>query len=420
MEFADASLHSIPPEQRAMLIRLSHEARQELDTVILPFYENRAIDHENGGFYGRIDANGVPVRGASKGAVLNTRLLWTFSRVYRLNGDPYALRLLERALEQVRDHFWDAQYGGVFWTLDASGGVEVTHKDTYAQSFAIYALAEHHLATGDEESKASACHLFELLDARAYDRKRGGFVPALRRSWRPGWRQLLRRPEAWVKTQNLHVHLLESFTPLYGIWPDAALQARLGELVSLHIDVMYDPARAAFRPDFSRDWKPTKPGHSYGHDIETAWLLWLAVCALRAEDRKQNARAIALAVADQIIAHGMLDDGQVVFAAEEGHWMEELNWWVQAEAIVGFLHAYELSANASYLTAAGRVWDFVRANLSDPDIGEWQAGSGDAGRAHERMGMWKGPYHNGRACVEIIERCDKLLATGVPNSTTDV
>jgi mannobiose 2-epimerase len=46
-------------------------------------------------------------------------------------------------------------------------------------------------------------------------------------------------------------------------------------------------------------------------------------------------------------------------------------WWVSAEAMVGFYNAFQLTKHAQFLDAVKNTWTFIQKNLIDTQQGEW-------------------------------------------------
>ncbi len=258
---------------------------RELTEGILPYWLSRAVDERHGGFVGRIDEDDVPHPDAPKGAVLNARILWTFSAAARALGDtPGAARYraaADRALRFVRECLVDPVYGGVYWMVDADGAPRDARKHVYAQAFAIYALSEHHRATGADESLREAVALFDLVERHAHDAEHGGYEEAFTREW--GRLDDVRLSEVDAdarKSMNTHLHVLEAYAALYRVWPDPRLRDRLAEVVERFLDRIVDARTGHLRLFFDGDWTPTSDAVSYGHDVEASWLLLDAVDAL--------------------------------------------------------------------------------------------------------------------------------------------
>jgi mannobiose 2-epimerase len=407
---AEATLSSLPT-----MAALRAELKRELVDRILPYWMHQAVDERSGGFAGLIHENGESERDAPKGCILNARILWTFSAAYAALGDAALLAMAIRAVRYFSLHFLDPTHGGVFWMVDATGKPADERKHVYAQAFAIYAFAEHHRATGDTASLRQAVAIFKLVEAHAHDRVFGGYEEAFSREWIALDDVRLSYEDVKApKSMNTHLHLLEAYTTLFRVWPDALLRTRLTELVELFLDTIVGErgGGAHAQQFFLKDWVPVERIVSIGHDIETSALVLAAADALGDAARRRRARDMALRLATSVLATGYdVEHGGLFMGRDASNALDtDKEWWQQAEAIVGFVNAYSESGNEAYLDAANGTWSFTRRFLRDLDGGEWHRRVNREGRTvvgFEKVGPWKCPYHNARACLEIMARVDR-------------
>lgn len=407
---------------RNILASLRAGALHELTQHILPYWAARMVDHEQGGFLGRIDGHDRVHPEAPKGAVLNARILWTFAAVARVLDDDAVRRLADRAYRYLLNRFWDPEHGGVYWTLQADGHPLDANKQTYAQAFAIYALAEYHRLTGDAEAKARAIRLFDLIEQHTVDAVHDGYVEVFDRAWHVlEGVPLSEKDLAAPKSMNTHLHVLEAYTNLLRIWPAATLRERLRGLLQRFLDTIVDPQTHHLRLFFKDDWMPVSDTISFGHDIEASWLLVEAAGVLGDPDLLAATRAVALRIADATLSDGIDADGGVLNeASPAGVFDDDKHWWPSAEAVVGLLDAYQLSGEARYVEAAAATWAFIQRVLVDREGGEWffrVSRDGVPYRKEDKAGLWKCPYHNSRACLEIMARVDQIAA-GLPVSSS--
>ena len=155
---------------------MKQEMQDVLQNNILRFWLDKMQDQEHGGFYGRIDGSGVLHPEAEKGAILNARILWSFSAAYRVLGNQEYLDAATRAKDYIIEHFIDKEYGGVYWSLDYKGEPLDTKKQFYAIGFAIYGLTEYARATGDREALEYALDLYDCIEEHAFDREHNGYI----------------------------------------------------------------------------------------------------------------------------------------------------------------------------------------------------------------------------------------------------
>lgn len=362
------------------------------------------VDHERGGFYGRIDGEGKLFRDAPKGVVLNARILWTFSAAYRLLGKEAYLSMARRAYDYLVKHFIDPRFGGVYWEVDCEGRVLNRKKQTYAQGFALYGFSEYHRATGCPEALERAIAFFRLIE-RCRDKEKGGYLEAYAEDWSPIEDvRLSEKDENEIKTMNTHLHILEPYTNLYRIWPDEELKEAQVRLIALFSDRIIDKQSAHLNLFFDEDWRIGRKAVSYGHDIEAAWLLYEASEVLGDTAWMARSKAGLFRIADAA-REGLLSDGSMAYEWKEGELDAERHWWVQAEAVVGYMYAWKLSGDAEYRKLAEGLWRYIREQLVDKENGEWywsRLRDGSVNRQDDKAGFWKCPYHNSRMCMEMI------------------
>jgi len=397
---------------------MQQEFKKEL-AAILDYWIRYTRDEANGGFYGQIGNDNSVVASAPKGAVLNARILWSFAAAYNLeaegfNADGRYLDMAGRAYEYIVRHFADPDYGGVYWTVDASGYPLDTKKQVYAIAFTIYAFSEFFMASGLEAAKDHAVRLYRDLLEHACDRQRGGYYEAFGRQWEAISDLRLSDKDAnEQKSMNTHLHVLEAFTNLYRIWPDDGLRDRILDLLHDFTAYIIDEETGHLKLFFDEGWNSRSQLVSYGHDIEAAWLLLEAAEVIRDEDWTARMKALAVKMA-LAAAEGLDIDGALCYEKDlaSGHFVAEKHWWVQAEAMVGFFNAWQISADPGFLELSKRIWGFVKMRIIDHQHGEWFWGVFPNGRpmvSEDKVGLWKCPYHNSRALIELIRRWDAQL-----------
>ena len=379
---------------------------------ILPFWLEKTIDRENGGFYGRIDGHGVLHKEAEKGAILNARILWTFSAAYRVLRKPEYLEAVTRAKDYVIAHFYDKEFGGTYWSLDYLGQPKDTKKQFYAIGFMIYGLSEYARATGDKEALDYAIRLFDTIESHSFDRENNGYIEACTREWGEIADMRLSDFDAnYPKSQNTHLHIIEPYTNLFRVWKDERLERALRNLINIFTDHILNPETHHLDLFFENDWT-RGAGHleSYGHDIECSWLMHEAALVLGDKDVLAKVEPVVQMVA-KASEKGLNADGSMIHEAnlDTGHVDDDLHWWVQAETVVGFFNIYQYFGDETALDKAERCWQYIKDNLIDRENGEWywsRHADGTLNTDDDKAGFWKCPYHNGRMCLEIIERTE--------------
>ena len=406
--------------ERERLAEFRGRVEGEWRERIAPFWLEHAPDGGHGGFRGLITNDLRVEERADKGAVLNARILWTFSRAFRLYGVPSFRRMAERAHAYLAAHFTDRAHGGVFWTVDYKGRPADARKRTYAQAFALYGLTEFHDAAGGREALDAAFRLFRLLETRGHDRAHEGYFETFERDWAVAADQRLSEvDEDEKKSMNTHLHVLEAYAALARATGDGEVRARLRALVEIFLAHIVHPSGSHLRMFFDETWACKSSRRSFGHDIEASWLLCEAAGVLGDAELSARVRCAALKLAQSVSAAGLDADGGLLYEADaQGHLTDtDKHWWPQAEAVVGFLNAYQLGGGEHFLEAAAHVWAFVERRLLDREHGEWFWKTSRAGRpARElpKVSLWKCPYHNGRMCFEAVRRLDEIAAAAGP------
>ena len=392
------------------LVLFKKEMQDVLTGNILPFWIDKMVDHENGGFYGRIDGHGNLHADAEKGGILNARILWTFSAAYRVLGKSEYLEMATRAKDYIIAHFIDREYGGTYWSLDYTGNPKDTKKQFYAIGFMIYGLSEYVRATGDKEALDYAIQLFECIEEHSLDVIYNGYIEACTREWGEIADMRLSVLDAnYPKSQNTHLHIIEPYANLYRVWKDERLEKALRNMINIFTDKILNPETNHLDLFFEKDWT-RGAGHleSYGHDIECSWLMHEAALVLGDAEVLKKVEEIVPLVA-KASEKGLNPDGSMIHEAnlDTGHVDDDLHWWVQAEAVVGFYNIYQHFGDESALDKSLQCWQYIKDNLIDYEGGEWywsRRPDGTLNLDDDKAGFWKCPYHNGRMCLEIIER----------------
>ena len=417
---------------------MKQEMQDVVENNILRFWLDKMVDDEHGGFYGRIDGSEVLHPEAEKGAILNARILWSFSAAYRVLGNPEYLEAATRAKDYIIDHFIDKEYGGVYWSLDYLGNPLDTKKQFYAIGFAIYGMSEYARATGDREALECALQLFDSIEEHAFDTEYNGYIEACTREWGKIADMRLSELDAnYPKSQNTHLHIIEPYANLYrclkefqastlcdyvpvigSVLPiDVAVpqetllrvEGALRNIIGIFTDRILNPETHHLDLFFEMDWT-RGAGHleSYGHDIECSWLMHEAALVLGDVDVLAKVEPIVREVA-KASEKGLRPDGSMIHEAnlDTGHVDDDLHWWVQAENVVGWYNLYQHFGDEQALERAFQGWNYIKTQIIDWDNGEWHWSrhpDGSLNTVDDKAGFWKCPYHNSRMCLEIIER----------------
>lgn len=403
-------------DKKELFDNLKVEFNTEL-LSIADWWTNNTIDEKHGGFHGEVSVLNQPLTAANKGIILNTRILWFFSEAsMETTGAPNNIKYREcatLAYQYIIKHFLDEQYGGVYWEVDAQGNPVNTRKQVYAQAFSIYALSAYFKLTKQREVLDHALRLFKLLESKAIDRQHDGYLEAFARDWSPIEDMRLSIKDLnYPKSQNTHLHVMEAYTALHDVYPNAEVKAALRYNIQMFDRFMINRDNHHLRMFLDMQWNDFSPGYTYGHDIEAAWLIAKALESLGDGGYSASLIPTLLKVAEVTLNEAVAGNGQLLNAFDFKTKSIDTSsmWWVQAEALVGFLFAYCESRDSRYLNAALEVWQFIKEHQIDHVNGEWfwlSDNGKTSGEEHYKVGFWKCPYHNGRAMMEAVRYLEK-------------
>ncbi|MCM1502796.1 MAG: AGE family epimerase/isomerase [Bacteroidales bacterium] len=421
---------------------LASQVKKELTENILPYWIKRMCN-PSGGFHGRITGTGELDTSAPRGAIMNARMLWTFASAHRIlehkasalpsdrstdSQTPY-LDMALRAKRELVDNFYDTVNGGIWWSLTPEGKPLDTKKQIYAIAFAIYGLAELYRSCSDEEALEYAVRMFHSIEEHSFDPEKDGYFEAFTCDWKPIEDMRLSDKDAnESKTMNTHLHVLEAYTCLYRVWKNPLLETRLRGLIRI-FERHIIGADGHLRLFFDNDWDCGYDIISYGHDIEASWLLHEAALVLGDKEVLERVETLVPRIAEAAL-EGFSAEGGMIYesscgpAAKGGkagkcgnegpdsrHIDGDRHWWVQAETVVGCFNLWEHFGSQTGLEDAIMCWEFIKEHIVDRENGEWfwsLRADGTVNREDDKAGFWKCPYHNGRMCMEIIERTASL------------
>ncbi|MDQ1167077.1 MULTISPECIES: AGE family epimerase/isomerase [unclassified Flavobacterium] len=386
---------------------LKSELTSELDSI-LKYWSEHTVDEQNGGFAGQIDFNDQRIENAEKGSVLNARILWTFSASYQTTKNENHKKLAERAFEFLSAYFYDTKFGGLFWSINEDKTPKDTKNQIYALAFAIYGLSEYYVISKNEKALEIAKNLYLKIQEHSYDPVNKGYFEAFTRDWQPIEDLRLSAKDAnEKKTMNTHLHIIEGYVNLYKVWKDEKLLEDIIELLETIEKYFINTETAHLRLFFNENWVEKPDVISYGHDIEAAWLLQQCAEISGNEKLIENYKKYAVQIAE-VTKEGLDSDGGLwyEFDPEKNKLIAEKHWWPQAESLIGFYNAYQLTEKEEYLEIVYKNWKFIKKHILDQKNGEWVWGIYHDYSLIEKdkAGFWKCPYHNGRACLELIQR----------------
>lgn len=396
------------------LTMMKEEMRLHLTEKILPFWE-KLTDWGRGGWYGYVDKDLNVHLDAHKGCILNARLLWTFATAARVLGDARYLEYARHAL-RFMVHFEDHKRGGLYWSVTPDGLPKDRTKHTYCQAFAIYGLAAYMRAAGKQDllyetARERAFRLFRVIEEKCSDE--GGYGEAFEPDFTPVDNEklsdnpkLMEREEVAERTMNTLLHVLEAYAEFYRAVPDERIRRAGVKCLERFLHVMYNAPARRLEVFYDRNYRSLLDMQSYGHDIEASWLMWDAVEALLPEDERAPYREMCITLAEATCERAFTDHGmenEVV----EGEVEHTRVWWVQAETVLGFRNAFDLTGDKAWEERAARQWQYVQDVMVDPRPGsEWYWSTDEHGVPTDKpiVEEWKCPYHNGRMCLRMIEK----------------
>ena len=386
-----------------------NEIQDHLMQTIIPFWKNLR-DNEYGGYYGYMTYDLAVDKKAVKGCILNSRIMWFFSNAYTLLKDESLLDEAKHAYEFLKNCCLDRVNGGIFWSIQYDGKPEDTTKHTYNQAFAIYALSSYYEASGDEEALSIAKELYHIVENKCTDEI--GYLEAFNKEFHLIENDKLSENGIIAdKTMNTLLHVFEAYTELYRVARLPEVAESLKWIMDTFATKVYNPELHRQEVFFDADMNSILDLHSYGHDIETAWLMDRGIEVLGDPKYEALLSPITKDLTAQIYKVAF-DGHSLANECEKGVVNTHRIWWVQAETVVGFLNGYEKEpSKTEYLEAAESEWQFIKDHVIDKRAGsEWFWEVAPEGKPYEGSPIvepWKCPYHNGRMCFEVIKRSRK-------------
>ncbi|WP_201798200.1 AGE family epimerase/isomerase [Lachnotalea glycerini] len=390
------------------------EIKEYLTNRMIPFWVHMK-DEEHGGFYGQMDGDLTLQKEADKGGILNSRILWFFANTYGELGDEHLLECATHAYRFLKEAFWDKEYGGVYWSVHYNGIQADTTKHTYCQAFAIYALSSYYAVSKDEKALEMAEKLFDLIEDNCTDSY--GYMEAFDRRFMPVDNEKLSENGVMAdKTMNTILHVFEAYTELYRVRKEEnksieftnKVAHRLRFILNVIADRIYNPILKRQEVFFDKKYRSILDLNSYGHDIEAAWLIDRGCEVLGERSYSQRMINITTSLTEKIFETAFTGDS-LYNECCNGEIDKTRIWWVQAEAVIGFLNGYQKDKKEKkYYEAATSIWNYIKKNFIDDRKGsEWFWSVDDQGISNKEKGivnMWKCPYHNGRMCLEVMRR----------------
>lgn len=385
------------------------EIENELKNGIIPFWKSLK-DEENGGFYGLMNFDLETVKNAEKGCILNSRILWFFSNAYGLLNDNSLLSHAKHAYDYLVDVFYDKEYHGLFWSVTSDGKVLDDTKHTYNQAFGIYALSSYYKVSSDERALERALNIFELIESKCKDEY--GYLEAFDRYFKPASNEKLSENGVQAsKTMNTLLHVFEAYTELYEVTNNAMVKQALVSILDIIRTKVFNTKLNRQEVFFDEKMNSISDIHSYGHDIEAAWLIDKGCLLLNDPSITKDVTVFTSLLIEEVYKTAF----EEYFVVNESHnkTLDQTRvWWVQAESIVGFYHAYlKHPEEIKYKEAAQNIWSYTKNNMIDSRPNSewfWELDNCDQpSNKRPIVEPWKCPYHNGRMCFEILKRSER-------------
>ena len=387
-------------------MNMKEEIKDQLVSSIIPFWKNLR-DDEFGGYYGYMGYDLKLDKKAEKGCILNSRITWFFSNAYTLLKDESLLKEADHGYAFLKDHCIDKENGGIYWSMNYDGTPLDTTNHTYNQAFCIYALSSYYEASGKKEALDLAKQLFHMIEEKCTDDQ--GYLEAFTRDFQPESNEKLSENGVLAeKTMNTLLHVLEAYTELYRVSKDEQVKEKLKWIMDVFADKVYNPKLKRQEVFFDKNYNSIIDLHSYGHDIETAWLMDRSLEILDDDAYTNRLSPITKALTENIYKVAF-DGHSLSNECDKGVVDTNRVWWVQAETVIGFLNGYEKDpSKTEYKEAAEATWQFIKDYVIDKRPGsEWfwlVRQDGTPVEGEPIVEPWKCPYHNGRMCMEVIRR----------------
>ena len=372
------------------------EFKNHLVNDLIPFWSN-LYDSEYGGFYDSVDSDNNIKKNSHKSAILQTRLLWFYSSCYKTLKDEKLLKSAGLQFDFINKYMLDPDNGGIYWEVYHHGKLKDSHKHTYALAFALYSISAYYSVSKNETALNAADRLFNLIETD-YKTEYGYPEPVI----------IDKNKINHVCTMNTLLHLIEAYTEYYQAAKTEKSRIALEYTLNLVINKAYNDDLFRIECYFDEFMNPVGDMLSYGHDIESSWLIYRACEVLGNENILNNLAPKLEKIAQNVISKSFVDEGRngMYYDCRNGVENKKRSWWVMAEAIVALVHQYNLYKNEKSMFYAENIWNYVKNYFISP-YGEWYMNVDESGKHTKNpeglCGGWKCPYHNGRMCLEMMK-----------------
>lgn len=389
------------------LLELKQELKEELTHNILPFWMENLQDNENGGFPELFKDENLQVTTATMSPSESIQVWWIFAAAGGYFSNQLYLKVAERLKNNLFNQLWDEEFGGVYTQFNVEGQTAEGHKDITTQAQCIYALSEHFRATGDKNCLDKAKALFRIIEQHYYHAEKNSYTGNLAHDWSPIV-QINKQSNEQNKQSCTLLLLLEAYTNLWRIWENDELGKQLENLLNLFMNHPFYQANSQLTTSPDNDIQPTERCTSFGHALEASWLLYEAAIELGKPGLIAKTREYALKLAN-VAAEGLQPNGLMTTSDPRPTATTALAYkcWVQAEAMVGFYNAYQLTKDDIFAQHTLTIWESACKKPIDKQKGVWYW----IGQMQEKPNLlknkadnWECLYHTGRMCLELMKR----------------
>lgn len=414
-------------------LKIAAEMEKSIQTELLNKWYPQSVDKEYGGFLSSFTFDFKPTGPQDKMIVTQARHVWSNAKASLLYPQiNHYKKSAAHGFKFLRDVMWDKTHGGFYTLVTREGKVkDDSTKTAYGNAFGIYALAAYYEASKDKVALELAKKAFLWLENHSHDPVHKGYFQHLQRDG-----TIIERTastpstsDLGYKDQNSSIHLLEAFTELYHVWPDKLLGQRLEEMLLLIRDKITEP-NGYLILFLQPDWTPVtfkdsseavilthrNLSHvSYGHDVETAYLMMEASEALDKKDDQKTLMA-GKKMVDHALATGW--DDKVGGFYDQGYYFKNKkgisiikdtkNWWAQAEGLNTLLimSIHFPNDTMQYFEKFKKLWQYVNTYMIDHDYGDWYASGLDKEpetKKDLKGHIWKATYHQFRALANCVK-----------------
>lgn len=390
---------------------------------ILKFWEKYTIDEDNGGFIGEIDSQLVKNPKADKGVILNARITWAFSAGYIYTKKKEYLNIASRAYNYLLEKFYNHENDGVYFMIDYKGNPTVTRNQVIAVAFVTYAFSEYYRATKDKEVLEYTLKLFNSLETYALDKEYNGYFDAFSEDWEKlDDMRMYEGDKDAKKTMNANFHIMVAYANIYRSYKENdkendKIKNALKNLIEVLLDNVIDEKRGSCNLFFDEEWNVIKSDDNYGLDIEASWLIWDAAQVLGDKKIIDKVKPLVIKIVEHCLKYGYdYNDGGMMNEGndKEGAVNTYKSWWVQAESVIAFFNAYQITNESKYLANSLLTWGFIKKYMIDYKYGEWYGtvskDDHEPNMNESKIGPWKCPYHNSRMGLQIAERINSIIS----------